>query len=73
MKDCNIEFCEFQKDGKCISETTANNCPFQDAFTCLITRLYAKYPQDTDIWLLLQETVNMRKKIDKICEEFGIE
>lgn len=73
MAKCKIEFCEFNKDSKCISETTAKGCPFQDAFTCLATKIYSKYPQDPDIWLLLQEVVSMRKKIDKICAEFGIE
>ena len=28
-------------------------------------KVYAKYPEDNDIWLLLQEVVSMRQDLDK--------
>ena len=35
----------------------------------LTERVYEKYPEDNDIWLLLQEVVRMRQQIDKYGEE----
>lgn len=34
----------------------------------LVERVYEKYSQDNDIWLLLQEVVRMRQDLDKYIE-----
>ena len=34
----------------------------------LVEKVYEKYSQDNDIWLLLQEVVRMRQDLDKYIE-----
>lgn len=69
---CGIKQCRYCKDGNCWNETTAKGCEFHDEFTAIVTKVYEKYPNDKDIWVLLQECINMRQKIEKICKEFDL-
>lgn len=69
---CSIKQCRYYQDGNCWNESTAKTCEFHDEFTAIVMRVYEKYPNDKDILILLQECINMRHKIDKICEELEI-
>ena len=69
---CNFEKCKYNENLNCTKPNEYEKCSRGRIFT-LTEKLYEKYPDDKEVWTLLQEVVRIGQAINKICDEFGIE
>lgn len=68
---CSFKNCRYNCDYNCTKPNEYEFCSRGNIFT-LTEKVYEKYPDDNDVWILLQEVVRIGQNINKICDEFGI-
>ena len=66
---CEIKICRNNFDCNCKDQKTYDSCEFKNELTAMIDKVYEKYPEDKDIWILLQSVVDMKQKLDKIFSD----
>ena len=64
MKTCNFDKCRFNLDLQCTVPEEYEKCNRGNIFT-LTEKVYEKYPDDKDIWILLQEVVRIGQDVNK--------
>lgn len=66
---CGITVCRNNFDCNCKDQKTYDSCEFKSEITALVEKVYEKYPEDKDIWLLLQSVVDLKQKVEKIYSD----
>lgn len=72
LPTCNFKNCKYNVDYNCTKPNEYKVCSRGNIFT-LTEKLYEKYPDDQDIWILLQEVVRIGQRINLIIDEFGLD
>lgn len=67
---CSFKNCRYNKDHSCTRPEEYEKCSRGNIFVS-IEKLYEKYPDDQDIWILLQEIVRMWQCINEINAKGG--
>lgn len=68
---CSFVNCIYNKDYNCTKLNEYERCSRGNIFT-LTEKVYEKYPDDKDIWMLLQEVTRIGQKINKVVDELGL-
>lgn len=68
---CSFKKCRHNVDCNCTKPNEYECCSRGNIFT-LVEKIYEKYPDDKDIWMLLQEITRIGQKINKIIDEFEL-
>lgn len=66
-KACTFGKCRFNFDLKCTVPEEYEKCNRGNIFT-LTEKVYEKYPDDKDVWVLLQEVVRIGQDVNKSVE-----
>lgn len=67
---CSFKNCRYNKDHNCTRPEEYEKCNRGNIFVST-EKLYKKYPDDQDIWILLQEIVRMWQCINEINAKGG--
>lgn len=68
---CSFKNCKYNSDHNCTKPNEYEMCNRGNLFT-LTEKVYEKYPDDKDIWVLLQEVVRIGQSINMLCDEFKL-
>ena len=68
---CSFKNCRYNEDHNCTKPNEYERCSRGNIFT-LTEKIYEKYPDDKDIWMLLQEVARIGQNINKIVDEFDL-
>lgn len=71
LPSCTFQKCKYNKDCFCTVPKEYEKCSRGNIFT-LTEKVYEKYPNDQDVWILLQEVVRIGQNVNKLCKEFNI-
>ena len=71
LSSCSFKNCRYNHDHNCTKPSEYDSCSKGNIFT-LTEKVYEKYPDDKDVWILLQEVVRIGQKINVIFNEFGL-
>ena len=71
LPTCSFKNCRYNADCNCTKPNEYEHCSRGNIFT-LTEKVYEKYPDDKDIWMLLQEVTRIGQKVNKIIDEFGL-
>ena len=69
--NCTFEKCRYNEDLCCTKLDEFYSCK-RGCISTFIEKVYVKYPNDKDIWLLLQAVASLGVDINKIKKEFAI-
>lgn len=69
---CSFKNCRYNQEHNCTRPNEYEACSRGNIFT-LTEKVYEKYPNDNDVWILLQEVVRLGQKINIIFSELGLE
>ena len=64
---CTFEKCRFNMELQCTVPEEYEKCNRGNIFT-VTEKIYEKYPNDKDIWILLQEVVRIGQDVKKSVE-----
>ena len=68
---CSFKNCRYNADCNCTRPNEYECCSRGNIFT-LTEKIYEKYPEDKDIWILLQEVARIGQNVNKIMNEFDL-
>lgn len=69
---CSFKNCIYNSGYNCTKPNEYQACSRGNIFT-LTEKVYEKYPNDKDVWMLLQEVVRIGQRINRIYDEFELD
>ena len=68
---CSFKNCRHHSDGNCTKPNEYEKCSRGNIFL-LTEKVLDKYPNDDDVWLLLQEVARLGQRINRLYDEFDL-
>lgn len=68
---CSFENCKYNQDYNCTKPNEYERCSRGNIFM-MTEKVYEKYSDDKDVWLLLQEIARLGERINRLYDEFNL-